>query len=57
MLLVGVPVSERQPAAALARDSRAWLLAKRDNHVELEVVVRWRLLWEETVALKQAVER
>ena len=62
--MVGVPVPGRQPAAALARDSRpaaalgrdsrVWLLAKRDNHVELQVVVlpaaAWRLLWEETVA-------
>ena len=64
MHLVGVPVPGRQPAtalardsrpaAALARDSRLWLLAKRDNHVELLVVVlpaaASRLLWEETVA-------
>ena len=62
--LGGVPVPGRQPATALARDSRPaaalardsqlWLLAKRDNHVELLVVVlpaaASRLLWEETVA-------
>ena len=49
---------DNRPAAALERDSRVWLLAARDNHLEVQVVMcslpwlraAWRLLWEETVA-------